>query len=234
MWFTCCLNMFLLKNSQDGTQIVYTTSNDNARLPQNKHFVSSFVDVNLITFHMNDVTNSKNKMASMDVYSAVKATLSWFFKLLRRDFSWNHIKCKNNDQICLFQCINICRVPHRSLNIRPSGLLFKQLPQDPAIVIAWKKHAWSLYWLPIRKPKFYWLLILDPKFCWLLTSGVPHWDLNRSEISDMASVGIKLSRQRIIKVLFRQDGCAGWSVSLLFAYIWHKQVLLMMQLKCEH
>ena len=90
----------------------------------------------------------KNKMASTDVYSAVKATLSWFFRRLWQDFSWNHIKCKNNDQTYLFQCINICRVPRKKFNIRPSSLMFKQLPRDPANVNAWKNmfEPYIQYW----------------------------------------------------------------------------------------
>ena len=39
---------------------------------------------------------AKNKIASSDVYSAVKADFSWFFRRLWQEFSWNHIKCKNN------------------------------------------------------------------------------------------------------------------------------------------
>ena len=41
------------------------------------------------------------------------------------------------------------------------------------------------------------------------------WSL---EISDLASLGITLSRQRTTKVLIRLRGCAGWSAPLLFAY----------------
>ena len=47
----------------------------------------------------------KNKMASSVVYSAVKATFSWFSRHLCQEFSWNHIKCKINNQTCLSQCI---------------------------------------------------------------------------------------------------------------------------------
>ena len=41
-----------------------------------------------------------------------------------------------NDHTCLFHCINTCRVPQTSLNSRPNGLLFKQLPLDSANVNA--------------------------------------------------------------------------------------------------
>ena len=41
------------------------------------------------------------------------------------------------------------------------------------------------------------------------------WSL---EISDLASLGITLSRQRTTKVLIRLRGCTGWSRPLLFAY----------------
>ena len=46
--------------------------------------------------------------------------------------------CKNNDQTCLFHCINTCRVPRMMLNTRPIGLVFKQHPRDPANVNSWK------------------------------------------------------------------------------------------------
>ena len=58
--------------------------------------------------------------------------------------SWNHIKCKNNDQTCLFQCINICWVPRKMFEHSACGFVFKQLPRDLANVNAWK-NVWSLY-----------------------------------------------------------------------------------------
>ena len=39
---------------------------------------------------------------------------------------------------CLFHCINICQVPRRWFEHAACGLVFKQLPLDPANVNAWK------------------------------------------------------------------------------------------------
>ena len=52
---------FLLKNPQDGMWIVNVMSNDNARLPRNKHFVLIFVNVNVITFLADDVKKSEKQ-----------------------------------------------------------------------------------------------------------------------------------------------------------------------------
>ena len=44
--------------------------------------------------------------------------------------------CKNNDHPWLLHCNNICHVPRKIFNTRPSGLAFKQLPRDPENVNA--------------------------------------------------------------------------------------------------
>ena len=46
------------------------------------------------------------------------------------------IKCKNNDHTCLFQCITLALSRGSSLNPRPGGLGFKQLPRATANVNA--------------------------------------------------------------------------------------------------
>ena len=81
-------------------------------------------------------STKKKKMASTDVHTAFKATTSWYFRWLRQKFS-----CKNNENICMFHCINICRVPRKKFEhsaFRPCGNVFQQLPRDPANVNAWK------------------------------------------------------------------------------------------------
>ena len=108
---------FLLKNPQDGTKILYVTSNDNARLPRNKHFVLLLLALTSLHFSRNDVKNSEKQNG---VNGCVQCSQSDFFVIsqrLWREFSWNHIKCKNNDQTYLFQCINICRVPGKKFEL---------------------------------------------------------------------------------------------------------------------
>ena len=43
---------------------------------------------------------------------------------------------KDNDHICLFRCIKLAGSLGRCLYTRPNGLVFKQLPRDPANVNA--------------------------------------------------------------------------------------------------
>ena len=61
-------------------------------------------------FARNDVTKSEKTKWRQRMYTMQsKCLFCDFFRSLRRDFSWNHINCKNNDQTWLFQIINICR-----------------------------------------------------------------------------------------------------------------------------
>ena len=44
--------------------------------------------------------------------------------------------CKINDHTCMFNCTNTCRVPREMFEHKLNGLMFKQLPWDPANVNA--------------------------------------------------------------------------------------------------
>ena len=122
------------------------TSNNNARLPWNKHFVLTFVDVSVITFlaewHQKE-WKTKWHLGVCTVLS--KRLFSWFFRHLRQKFSWNHRKCKYNDQTCLFQCSNMCQVPRKMFENLACGFVFKHFLRDPANVNAWKKQVTPIF-----------------------------------------------------------------------------------------
>ena len=66
------------------------------------------------------------------IFGCVQCCQSGFFMIFQvssMGFSWNQIKCKNNDQTCLFQCINICWVPRKMFEHSACGFVFKQLPR---------------------------------------------------------------------------------------------------------
>ena len=114
---------FILRNFQDGTQIVYVTTDDNARLPRNKHFVLIYVDVKAITFFAEWCqTEQKWRQLMCTVHS--KRLHCDFFRRLRQEFSSNYIQCKNNDHTSLFHYINV------------AGSLMK-------------KHVWSQYYISL-------------------------------------------------------------------------------------
>ena len=77
--------------------------------PEQAVLIFFFLQQRRYIFSRNDV-----KMASTDINSVPKASISCIFRLFRRDFFWNNIKCKTNDRTCLFQCINICQVPRKT------------------------------------------------------------------------------------------------------------------------
>ena len=71
------------------------------------------VDMNIIIFRENNDTKIKKQNG---VNGCVQCSQSDFFMIFQASslgFSWNHIKCKNIDQTCLFQCTYICRVPRK-------------------------------------------------------------------------------------------------------------------------
>ena len=122
-------HVFTLKSSTEAN-IVYVMSTDSARLPRNKHFLHQhhYICRGMMS------KRAKNKLASTDVYSALKATFSCFFRHFRQEFSWNHKNARITIPHVYFSALTFAGSLGISLNTRPSGLLFKQLPQDPANV----------------------------------------------------------------------------------------------------
>ena len=150
MWVTCCLNMvFTYKSSRQDIDCLRNVKPQSKAAPEEAFCLDFYWRQCHYILRGMTSQRANNEMASMDVYNAVKATFSWFPRLLWRNFSWNHIKCKNNDQTCLFQYINICRVPRKKfehLDLRPGGLLFKQLPQDPQMLMHEKTCMIPIIW----------------------------------------------------------------------------------------
>ena len=136
---------------EDRPLLVYMTFCDVMLLPWNRHFVTTLVDVNFSPIfaewrHCLWRTNSMNAV----VFQVFSVHFLWHFSM----------KLYQNVRIAitrLFHCINICRSHGRCLNTPPSasrsnnslgtrqwphvqttplgpgnGLVFKQLPWDPA------------------------------------------------------------------------------------------------------
>ena len=129
---------FLLKNPQDGHRL-FTWRQTTMQGWPGISIVSWFL-LTSTSLHSsrNDDKKSKKKKASIDVYSAHKATISCFFGSFQREFSWTHISAKITITHVCFSALTFAGSLGRSLNTRPSGLLFKQFPRDPANVNAWK------------------------------------------------------------------------------------------------
>ena len=79
-----------------------------------------------------------SKLASMLVCRRIWRVYMELWGVFVTIWCWNRKLFKNTDHPSLFHCNKICRVPRKIFDARPSGLVFKQLPQDPANVNAWK------------------------------------------------------------------------------------------------
>ena len=81
---------------------------------------------------------AKNKMASTNVYRVFKATISWFSGVFEGSFHGIISNARITiTHICLSE-LTFAGFLGRSLNTRPSGLVFKQLFRDPVNVNALK------------------------------------------------------------------------------------------------
>ena len=85
----------------------------------------------------------------------------WRFQ---RCLCWNQVKYARITitHVC-FIALTLAGSLGRCLNARPKGLVFKQLPRDPANVNAWKKHVWSLYC--IYRVATYYNFMIQLYFC---------------------------------------------------------------------
>ena len=78
-----------------------------------------------------DCCSTMSMLLLMSMMFAEMMSFTFDFAIL----DLNQVKCKNSNHPCLFHCIYICRILRKMI---PCGLLFKQLPWDPANVNAWK------------------------------------------------------------------------------------------------
>ena len=113
MGFTCCLNLvFIWKSSRRDVKRECKTAPESAFC----------LDFCWLHFSRNDFKKSEIQNCAFGCVQGCQSDFFlWFFRRLRREFSWNHIKCKNNNQTCLFQCINICRVPRKVFEHQPAA-----------------------------------------------------------------------------------------------------------------
>ena len=101
---------------------------------QKEHFLSAFVDINDDSGNdVFDVRFCKLTPKRSKVRNAIILMFSSIFGVI---LDWNQVKYKTCDHAksCLFHCINICRFSRKMFEQAAFGLVFKQLPRDPANV----------------------------------------------------------------------------------------------------
>ena len=87
----------------------------------------------------NDIKHNFTKCTQTFFFSFfLSFFLYWSFGAFSPQFAVGILLCKNDDHPWLFHCNTFAGSLSRYLNTRPSGLVFKQLPRDPANVNAWK------------------------------------------------------------------------------------------------
>ena len=105
------------------------------------HFADAFVREDVACVYMTLWRRNDVRMLTLTPFcfekSSVRKGIFNVLATLSAPFMLKSGKiCKNNDHTCFFIALTLAGSLGRCLNTRPNGLVFKQLPRDPANVNA--------------------------------------------------------------------------------------------------